>query len=283
LQYVFQSLTPKLDQSLVKGEIERAFREWQKYGNISLSADGKADAVRTIAIQFARGTHGDGYPFDGAGGVLAHTFYPSPPNTEPIAGDMHLDADEDWHVGTKTDLYSVVLHEAGHALGLGHTDRPGAVMYPYYHLSSGLTDDDIAGIKDLYGSPTSQSPGKTPVQPPVTNPVSPPVQPPIQPPIQPPVKPSGADTTSPSIRIVSPGTTIASTSSASLRITGTAGDDVGVTAVKWSTSNGDSGAASGTTNWSADIPLLVGNTVVTFRAYDSAGNSGWRSISVVRH
>jgi hypothetical protein len=282
LQYVFQSLTTKLDRSLVKGEIERAFREWQKYANITLSPAGEAGAVRTIAVQFVRGAHGDSYPFDGPGGVLGHTFYPVPLNSEPIAGDMHLDADEDWHVGTKMDLYSVVLHEAGHALGLTHSDRPGAVMYPYYHLSAGLTDDDIAGIRDLYGSATSQSPVQPPVQPPVKPPVSPPVQPSVQPPVQPPVKPSTADTTAPSLRIASPGSTMTSTSAVSMRISGTASDEVGVTAVKWSTSNGDTGTASGTTAWSADVPLLVGGTVVTVRAYDAAGNSGWRSISIVR-
>ena len=86
-------------------------------------------------------------------GTLAHTFYPSPPNPEPIAGDMHLDADESWRIGTGIDLFTVVLHEAGHALGLGHSDQPGAVMYPYYRFAYGLTSDDIAGIQDLYGAP----------------------------------------------------------------------------------------------------------------------------------
>jgi hypothetical protein len=284
LQYLFQTLTDKLDQATVKSEIERALREWQKYANITLSAGGTADAVRTIAIQFARGAHGDAYPFDGPGGILAHTFYPAPPNAEPVAGDMHLDADEAWHVGSATDLFSVALHEAGHALGLGHSSSPGAVMYPYYRFSSGLTDDDIAGIRDLYGAAGSQTP---PVQPPVTPPVQPPVTPPVQPPVtppsQPPSKPPAVDATPPSIRIVSPSSTIASTTLASIHIAGTASDDVGVTAVKWSTSNGDAGNASGTTAWSADIPLLVGNTVVTVRANDAAGNSGWRTVTVVRH
>jgi len=275
LQYFFQSLTDKVDASSVRGEIERAFREWEKYANIRLSPASQANAVRTIAIQFARGAHGDAYPFDGAGSVLAHTFYPAPPNAEPIAGDMHFDADENWHVGTTLDLFTVALHEAGHALGLGHSSLPGAVMYPYYRFATGLMSDDIAGLHALYGFPGAA----TPTQPPVQPLPQPPGQPPVQPPAQPPAKP---DTTPPSISITSPGSSIVSTSSASLHIAGTAADNVGVTAVKWSTSSGDAGTASGAGAWSADVPLLVGNTVITVRAFDAAGNSGWRAITVVR-
>jgi hypothetical protein len=269
LQYSFQSITTKIDESIVKGEIERAFREWQRYGNFTLSAGAKADAVRTIAIQFARGMHGDVYPFDGPHGVLAHTFYPSPVNSEPIAGDMHLDADEDWHAGSDTDLFSVVLHETGHAVGLGHSSVPGAVMYPYYRFSSGLTDDDIAGIRNLYSAAGI---------PPITPPVAPPVIP-----VTPPAKPPLSDTTPPALRITSPATTIVSTTSSFFHVAGTSSDNVAVSVVKWSTSNGDTGVASGITAWSADIPILIGTTAVTIRAYDAAGNSGWRSITITRH
>ncbi len=51
-------------------------------------------------------SHGDAYPFDGPGAVLAHTFYPAAPNPEPMAGDMHLDDDEGWRVG-RTSICSV--------------------------------------------------------------------------------------------------------------------------------------------------------------------------------
>jgi hypothetical protein len=178
------------------------------------------------------------------------------------------------------DLYSVALHEIGHALGLGHSDRPGAVMYPYYKLSTTLTADDIAAIQAIYGSPGSPVPAPTPLPIPTPTPTPAPT-----PPTTPTPKPSpgGADTTPPSLTILSPGSTILSTSASSVVFSGMAGDNVAVTSVKWSNSTGDSGTASGTTSWNAAVPLLAGTNVVTIRAYDAAGNSSWRAVTVVRH
>jgi hypothetical protein len=287
LHYFVQSLTTKIDQSSAQSELARAFAEWAKYAKVSFTAGGTALTARTIAIQFARGNHGDGYPFDGLGGVLAHTFYPAPLNPEPLAGDMHFDADENWQIGQTTDLFTVALHEAGHALGMGHSSDPGSVMYPYYRFATGLTADDIAGIRSLYGAAAAPVTPVTPVGPvtPVT-PVTPtPVTPTPVTPVTPvtPAKPTGTpDTTPPSLQILSPGYTILSTSLASIVVSGTASDNVGVASVKWSVSTGDSGVASGTTAWSATAPLLVGTNTITIRAYDAAGNSSWRSITVVR-
>jgi hypothetical protein len=275
LHYFIRSLTNKLDPATAQSEIERALREWARYANFTLSPGQQQGAERTVDILFASGAHGDGYPFDGPGGTLAHTFYPAPPNMEPIAGDMHLDADEPWSVGTNVDLCSVALHEAGHALGLGHSDRPGAVMYPYYKLSTGLTDDDIAGIQALYGSNVAPTP--TPAPPaPAPTPTPAPTPPPAPP------TPAGGDTTAPSLQIQSPGFTIISTSASAIAVSGIASDNVGVTSVRWTTLTGDAGVASGTVSWSANVPLLVGTSVITVRAYDAAGNSAWRAITVVR-
>jgi hypothetical protein len=274
LQYFLTSIPTRLTESAVRGEIERAMREWERYGNVRFGAGDRADAVRTVAIRFARGAHGDGYPFDGAGKVLAHTFYPAPPNAEPAAGDMHFDADEYWSVGAYLDLYSVALHELGHSLGLGHSDQPGAVMYPYYRFTTGLATDDIAGIRSLYG--TAGTPPAA--DPPVPKPADP--QTPSTP-AAPPSTPS-SDKIVPSISITSPGSSIVSIYAATIRLSGAAADNVGVVAVKWSTSSGASGTATGVSSWKAEIPLLVGTNTVTVRAYDAAGNSGWRTVMVVR-
>jgi hypothetical protein len=284
LKYFFETLTNKIPAATVQSEVERAFQVWASYTNVTFSAAQVQGAVRSIDILFASGAHGDAYPFDGPGGVLAHTFYPAPLNGEPIAGDMHFDADESWSVGTNTDLFSVALHETGHALGLGHSSNPGAVMYPYYRMQSGLTSDDIAGIQAMYGAVTAPAAVPPTITPPPT--VLPPVvlPPVVVPPVKPPVvlPATKADTTPPSLSIGSPALTMVATSSASITVSGTASDNVAVAAVKWTNSTGDSGTASGTTMWSANVSLLVGNNVVTIRAYDAAGNSSWRAITVVR-
>ncbi|MCP5113800.1 MAG: hypothetical protein GY953_23440 [bacterium] len=64
---------------------------------------------------------------------------------------------------------------------------------------------------------------------------------------------------------------------------GVAKDNVGVVRVTWSTNTGKAGQAAGTSFWRIDqIPLLVGSNVVTIRAYDAAGNSSWRAVTVTR-
>jgi hypothetical protein len=280
LNYFFESLPGNLDQNAARTAVESAFAEWARYANVTFTAGQQEEAARSIDILFASGAHGDDYPFTSSS-QLAHTFYPAPPNPEPVAGDMHFNNAEAWNIGSDIDLFSVALHEAGHALGMAHSDDPDAVMYPYYKMATGLTDDDIAGIQAIYGPPVASPPAAPPTPAPTTPtaPVAP--APPVQP--TPPVTPSGGgDTTPPSLAILSPSLTIVSTSAASLTVSGTASDNVGVTSVQWSTSTGSSGTASGTTSWSAPVPLLVGTNVVTIRAYDAAGNSGWRAVTVVR-
>ncbi len=52
-------------------------------------------------------------------------------------------------------FYEIVLHEIGHALGLGHSEFEASVMYPQvngYNFKGFLATDDLLGIAELYGT-----------------------------------------------------------------------------------------------------------------------------------
>ncbi len=165
--YVFGTLTPDLSTTTTETQLTAALDEWARVADLTWQQGSNQSATRTVAFNFYSGDHGDGFPFDGPGGVLAHAFYPAPPNPETIAGDVHFDEAETWRVGSDIDLYSVALHELGHSLGLGHSDDPSAVMYAYYSLHTSLQTDDINAILTLYAA--APDPGKND-PPPAVNP-----------------------------------------------------------------------------------------------------------------
>ena len=159
LRYAFQNFTPDIPENDIVLAIEQAFALWAGYTPLRFSRVAMT-AGPEIVIRFVAGDHNDGSPFDGAGTVLAHAFYPSVPPTPPTAimGDAHFDEAETWTVtvppGSGTiDLVTVAAHEFGHSLGLGHSDVTGALMAPFYGGPYRLVAaDDIAGIRSLYGN-----------------------------------------------------------------------------------------------------------------------------------
>lgn len=135
----------------------RAFQRWSEVTPLTF-IETSSYPTADIKIGFYTGDHGDGEPFDGVLGTLAHAF--SPPN-----GRFHLDGDEDWVISgdvstasgnsAAIDLESVAIHEIGHLLGLGHSSVESSIMYPTISSRTRkvqLTGDDVAGIQVLYGS-----------------------------------------------------------------------------------------------------------------------------------
>jgi len=91
------------------------------------------------------------------------------------------------------------------------------------------------------------------------------------------------DLTPPAVTITGPtALPTFSTASPSVTLSGTASDAVGLASVTWTnTSSGGSGTATGTTAWSAAVPLTPGSNTVVVTATDTAGNTATASITVI--
>ena len=90
------------------------------------------------------------------------------------------------------------------------------------------------------------------------------------------------DTAAPVVTISSPTSAATySTAAATVSLSGTASDSVGVTQVMWVNNRGGSGTASGATSWTVpSIALQTGANVLTVTARDAAGNTKTASITV---
>ncbi|KAM4702092.1 collagenase 3-like [Discoglossus pictus] len=150
LTYRIVNYTPDLTPAEVDQAMKKAFKVWSDVTPLRFVQirSGTAD----IMITFGARDHGDFFPFDGRFGILAHAFPPG----QQIGGDTHFDEDETWTMDkNEYNLFAVAAHEFGHALGLGHSNKPSALMYPLYtYINSddfNLPADDIQAIQDLYG------------------------------------------------------------------------------------------------------------------------------------
>ncbi|XP_011164510.2 matrix metalloproteinase-2 isoform X2 [Solenopsis invicta] len=158
-----------LDTGGVRLQLSKALNLWARNSRLTfqeINSD-RAD----ILVYFHRGYHGDGYPFDGRGQILAHAFFPG----KDRGGDAHFDEEEIWLLEDEsneegTSLFAVAAHEFGHSLGLAHSSVQGALMYPWYQgLSANyeLPEDDRHGIQQMYGAPEDKLWGNIPGGPPL--------------------------------------------------------------------------------------------------------------------
>ena len=173
--FVTERGVPGVTPDQFRQAVERAFRTWQD--------------VPTAAVQFQFAGFTEALPLEDDNTstlgflsrpdldrVLASTsFFVDTRTGEILESDIFFNSSFPWSVAengetARFDLQSIVLHEAGHFLGLSHSalgetePRPGggrrvlgagAVMFPIAFAAGNikgrtLLPDDIAGVSDIY-------------------------------------------------------------------------------------------------------------------------------------
>lgn len=133
-------------------DVAEAFERWEDLLSI--------DFVEADSAQKADVTVEFGY-IDGYGGTLGYAEM-SYISTNFLDVAVVIDTGEQWsydaQLGTYVTpdgyaLYSVLLHEIGHAIGLDHSSNEATLMYPY--VNAGLSEVsywDLYGAQHLYGA-----------------------------------------------------------------------------------------------------------------------------------
>lgn len=148
----------------------RAFQTWavQANLNIGLMPD-RGDDFGAVGLSTNDPRFGEfrigAFP---QGSVLANAA-PFQVNAGTWSGDVLINSDVDFFLADRNasgpvavpmvdgkpavELYSVLLHEAGNALGLADNSTPGAVMNGVYSApNTSLKSSDITAIRQLYGA-----------------------------------------------------------------------------------------------------------------------------------
>jgi len=145
-----------LSQAVWQKEILRAFQAWESPANlnIGLVAD-DGSSLGVPGYEQADSRFGDirifAVPLSSS--VLAITMPPGD-LAGTRTGDIILNSNYSFGVGAlaQRDLYTVLLQEGGHALGVGNSPNTCSVMYEFYQgPRTGLSSEDVGRIQSLYG------------------------------------------------------------------------------------------------------------------------------------
>jgi hypothetical protein len=141
-------------------QIIRAAEQWARNANINFTVIGD-NGSPIGGGSFEQGDPGmgdiriGGYNFGAP--EIAAAYFPPQTNNFSIAGDLQFNTAQPFCVGgscSSYDIFTVAMHEIGHALGMLHSSSSQAAMFgAYTGPRTGLSCDDIAGIQGIYGSP----------------------------------------------------------------------------------------------------------------------------------
>lgn len=146
--------------------VQRAYDNWAAVSGLTFVYesfdDGAPQGGSNRGIQGVRGdVRIGGAAVDGDFGILAYNYFPSNGGNSGFDGDMVLDTSDafyglnsDGPSGENRALLNVLMHEAGHGIGLGHVDpvNQTKLMEPFLSTAFyGPQHDDILGGQTLYG------------------------------------------------------------------------------------------------------------------------------------
>ncbi len=153
------------DRRVWQTEVARAFQTWAVETNLNIGVrTDRDDGFGTIGLPSEDPRFGEFRigAFPQSDTVLANAV-PYTAAAGTWSGDLLLNSNVDyvlgdWSSGTPsnvegTELFSVLLHEAGNALGLADNNLPQSVMYQTYNGPKGqLSAADKTAIRALYGT-----------------------------------------------------------------------------------------------------------------------------------
>lgn len=152
---LFTSLNQVQSADKWQKDILRAYQAWVKAANLNIAVVGDTGvAIGAVGRWQSDERFGD-VRLAGANlgtSVLAVGTAADPGLAGTRAGDVILNTAFRFD-GSPYDLYSVMLHEAGHSLGLGNSGNPNSVMYTQFSgVRVGLHQTDVNAVRALYGA-----------------------------------------------------------------------------------------------------------------------------------
>lgn len=147
------NLSPDLNKFQIIFGIENAFKDWQEFVNPKFQPTNDIEKAAIVFRFMSNGNEELPFPFEPS--TLAYAFFPEEESLG-IHSDIYMNDFFNWkimHTESGYNMYKVIVHEIGHALGLDHSEDESDIMFPSYQPNDNvnITQDTIEGISLLYG------------------------------------------------------------------------------------------------------------------------------------